>query len=618
MINKARFLSVSVLVALLQCAAAGEVTLQSPKEYEVFQRIDVGYGCVRLHGRGTLEADKWQYRFVGSTARGVKLTEDWVDFPSALQKERFDFYVSAPAGGWYQLEVRGAKEGQTVASGRVEHVGVGEVFLVAGQSNAANHGEELQHPESGLVAGFDGKNWGIASDPQKGASGSGGSFIPPLGDALARCFHVPIGFVPVAVGSTSVRQWLPVGESFSQQTTTGKGVRLNPEGLWESDGVLFGVLSSRLEELGIRGVRAVLWHQGESDAGQARSGYPADRQISGDQYANFLTRLINASQQKAGWSVPWFTAQTTYHTEADSADEEFREAQSRVWKEGAAKQGPDTDALRAEFRKGVHFNGTGLRKHAELWAQKLVPWLEAELAQVPQDGPPSSDYKLVWSDEFEGRELDATKWKNRYPGIRKDGVNDPAATFLDGDGHLILTCTRKEEKIHVNMICTDGLFESRYGYFEARVQFQTQEGWWPGFWLMGNGVAAPDKGKGMVDDTGRNGTEIDIFEYLRIRGDQIQHALHWNGYGEFHKSVGSHPRVPGLMSGFHTIGCEWTPERYVFYVDGAKTFETNQAISQVPEYIILSGEVSPWPGDVSRAKLPDQVVFDYVRVWQKP
>ena len=599
-------------------AFGGDVVVQSPRDYEVFQRADALRGSVRLHGRGTEDADRWQYRFKGKDAAGAPLLEEWVDFPTALQKDRFDFYVSAPAGGWYELELRGAKAGEVVASKVVEHVGIGEVFVVAGQSNAGNYGSELLKPESGLVSGFDGKTWGIAVDPQKGAAGGGGSFLPPFGDAMAKRFRVPVGLVPLAVGGTSVREWLPEGDSFPQQTTTGRGVRQNADGLWESNGMLFTTLASRLEERGIRGLRAVLWHQGESDAGQARSGYPADRQISGEQYTRFMTRLISASRQKAGWSVPWFTAQTTYHTEADSSDAEFRAAQSRVWKTGAGLEGPDTDALRADYRKGVHFNGGGLRKHAELWVDKVAPWLEAELATPRKDGPPSPDYKLVWSDEFDGRELDLKKWKNRYPGVRKDGVNDPAATFLDGEGHLVLTCSRKEDKIHVNMICTDGLFEAKYGYFEARVQFQTQEGWWPGFWLMGNSVAAPGSGKGAVDDTARNGTEVDIFEYLRIRGEQIQHALHWNGYGQAHKSIGRHPRMPGLMSGFHTVGCEWTPEFYAFYVDGEKTFETSEAISGVPEYIILSGEVSPWPGDISRAKLPDQVVFDYVRVWQRP
>ncbi|MEI6871746.1 MAG: glycoside hydrolase family 16 protein, partial [Verrucomicrobiota bacterium] len=167
-------------------------------------------------------------------------------------------------------------------------------------------------------------------------------------------------------------------------------------------------------------------------------------------------------------------------------------------------------------------------------------------------------------------------------------------------------------------INTKGVFEPTFGYFEARVQFQTQEGWWPGFWLQSKTITAPEKGTGELDDTIRNGTEIDIFEYLRIRGDQIQHALHWNGYAKLHKSLGQRVTSPNLTSGFHTVGCEWTPDAYTFYVDGRKTFHTTQAISRIPEYIILSGEVLSWTGDISKATLPDTVVFDYVRVWQKP
>ena len=41
-----------------------------------------------------------------------------------------------PAGGWYQVEARG-DDGEAV----VAPVGVGEVFIVAGQSYAANHND---------------------------------------------------------------------------------------------------------------------------------------------------------------------------------------------------------------------------------------------------------------------------------------------------------------------------------------------------------------------------------------------------------------------------------------------------------------------------------------------
>ena len=44
-----------------------------------------------------------------------------------------------PAGGRWTLEVRVTRKGKELAAGRVGQVGVGEVFVVAGQSNSANH-----------------------------------------------------------------------------------------------------------------------------------------------------------------------------------------------------------------------------------------------------------------------------------------------------------------------------------------------------------------------------------------------------------------------------------------------------------------------------------------------
>ena len=53
------------------------------------------------------------------------------------------------------------------------------------------------------------QHWQLARDPQPGARGQGGSFMPPLGDALAQALRVPIGFVACGIGATSVREWLP-------------------------------------------------------------------------------------------------------------------------------------------------------------------------------------------------------------------------------------------------------------------------------------------------------------------------------------------------------------------------------------------------------------------------
>lgn len=357
------------------------LSLTSPLDYQVVQRQKPSGTPLRVQGKTTFMAGKWQYRLLGTPLSG-QADETWHEFPSPVADGAFDFTFNAPAGGWYRLELRGLGAAQTSVEANVPHVGIGEVFIVAGQSNAGNYGSERQSTRSGNVSSFDGVRWTLANDPLRGADGQGGSFMPVFGDALNQRFHVPIGIVPVAAGGTSVRQWLPQGERVRQQPTTGGMKPVGPGG-WESTGDLFNRLAWRFSLLGPRGFRALLWHQGESDAGQARAGYPADRQITGEHYVQFMGKLIRASREKAGWSIPWFTAQTTYHNEKDPSDQEFRAAMKELWVQGLSLQGPDTDTLGSEFRFGIHFNGKGLRKHGEMWAEKVAPWLDTQFADAP-------------------------------------------------------------------------------------------------------------------------------------------------------------------------------------------------------------------------------------------
>jgi len=220
------------------------------------------------------------------------------------------------------------------------------------------------------------------------------------------------------------------------------------------------------------------------------------------------------------------------------------------------------------------------------------------------------DPNLVWCDEFDGAALDMTKWSYRGLGPRKGGVNVKAAVTLDGKGHLAITTSKVGDKYHTGMIGTQGKFERAFGYWECRVKLQTAIGHWSAFWLQSPTLGKP------VGDVAKAGTEIDIFEYLRKRGDRMQHTLHLDGYGKDHKSQGKVVNVPGLTQGWHTVGFEWTKSEYVFYIDGKETWRTSKGVSHRPEYIILSLEVGPWAGDISKAKLPDSVLFDYVRVYK--
>jgi pimeloyl-ACP methyl ester carboxylesterase/lysophospholipase L1-like esterase len=394
------------------------ILTESPAEYQVFQRDSRGAnGAMRLRGtvlggsgaagsvaagsvaaggvtaEGTINAAGELAARVIRPATATSAEEVVLDWQSvAVEKSsgRFAAALSTPAGGWYRVDLRlvqsdkvdrliGA-DGPPPVTAAVEHVGVGEVFVIAGQSNSTNWGSERQSTRTGMVSSFDGAQWVLANDPQPGVQdgSQGGSFLPAFGDALFERYHVPIGVASTGAGGTSVRQWLPEGEQMTNLPTVAAHVREVSPGVWASTGELLAGLARRLELLGPQGCRAVLWHQGESDAGQARAGYPADRQISGKQYQDFMEKLVNASRKEAKWNVPWFTAQATYHSEADAADEEFRAAQRGLWKSGITLEGPDTDALGAEYRDGVHFNAKGLAAHGRLWAEKVEVYLDAQ------------------------------------------------------------------------------------------------------------------------------------------------------------------------------------------------------------------------------------------------
>ena len=360
----------------LSLSASPELELTSPLDHQVVQRQTRTEGRLTITGvRKEASGTQLEIRLLNAQGKGK-----WRQL-NAGSDDAFRGTIIAPAGGWYRLEARLTKDGKAVAETSVAHVGIGEIFLVAGQSNSANHGEEKQKVKSRMVASFDGKAWHVTDDPQRGASGTGGSFMPPLGDALASKFGVPIGFIPIGIGATSVREWLPAGIPFPSPPTIVSRVTKRPDGSWECKGAAYENLAARLKQFGPHGFRAVLWHQGESDANQKDQ----TRTLPGNLYKKYLTRIIDDSRQASGWNTPWFVAQVSYHVPGDEASEDIRAAQAALWKSGLALAGPDSDALKGELRerggKGVHFSGPGLRRHAAAWGEKIMPWLEQQLDQ---------------------------------------------------------------------------------------------------------------------------------------------------------------------------------------------------------------------------------------------
>ncbi|MBI5685387.1 MAG: hypothetical protein HZC54_09905 [Verrucomicrobia bacterium] len=328
-----------------------DLTLLSPRNFQVFQRQSRFRGRILVSGRVKPECDAIEARLSGKSLEGQRLPDEWLPVPLERHTRSFYAELPTPAGGWYALQVRALKGNQPVARGGADKVGVGEVFVGAGQSNITNSGQERTVQTSGMVASFGGGHWQLADDPQPGVHDKTqrGSIWPTFGDAMHARFRVPIGVAVTGHGGTSVYAWKPGGE-------------------------LNNWMMMRILQLGPNGFRALLWHQGEADVG----GKPED-------YTRNLAAIIRASTAAAGWQFPWFVAQVSYLSPERPSSETTRSAQKKLCDRGIALEGPDTDTLTSSYRdsegKGIHFSRKGLVAHGKLWAEKVGDYLYQVLAQ---------------------------------------------------------------------------------------------------------------------------------------------------------------------------------------------------------------------------------------------
>jgi beta-glucanase (GH16 family) len=248
---------------------------------------------------------------------------------------------------------------------------------------------------------------------------------------------------------------------------------------------------------------------------------------------------------------------------------------------------------------------------------------------------PPSDWVLTFSDEFDGTVVpDPAKWTlpsyDRRPNSSgPDGYWDSGNAFLDGHGNLVIK-VRKLPSGDYSSACvstqgqnSDGgsaigaKFSQTYGRFDCRAQLPTQQGWWVAFWMMqGN--------QGSVGNGGVDGSEVDIMEAWGWT-DKVNHAIHWDGYGADHQSVGTSDYPPGIRSGFHVYSLVWDPKMYYFFVDSVEVWRTaGGGICDQPGFLQLTGEISTeswavdrsWSNDPATATYPDSFMVDWVRVYQ--
>ena len=254
-------------------------------------------------------------------------------------------------------------------------------------------------------------------------------------------------------------------------------------------------------------------------------------------------------------------------------------------------------------------------------------------------------WHLVWNDEFNGKEIDTTKWDfqlgtgSQY-GLEGWGNNElqyyrKENAFVK-DGNLVLEA-RKENyegmaytSARLRTVKDDGteLFTKTYGRIEARIKMPAGNGLWPAFWLL---PATSDYG------TWASSGEIDILEAKGRLPNRVYGTVHFGQPWSGNKYTGSMYKFPNgeTIEDFHVYSLEWEPGILRWLVDGKLYYATSQwwslganesepyaypAPFDKPFYILLNFALGGnYDGGVAPEdySFPAQMLVDYVRVYDK-
>ena len=244
-----------------------------------------------------------------------------------------------------------------------------------------------------------------------------------------------------------------------------------------------------------------------------------------------------------------------------------------------------------------------------------------------------ADWNLVWSDEFDGAEVDDSKWTydignwgwgnnelQYYTEKRKQNARVE-------DGNLIIEARKNDddEKWTSARLTTRGKVSFLYGKIEMRAMVPRERGCWAAGWTLGDEyrdeISWPYCG------------EIDILESVGFEtddktGDGIAHAtVHTPAYYfKIGNQISSTKEVPNMAGEFHTYAVEWTPTEVRGYVDGEKYYVYDKNANEKewpfnqPQNLILNLAMGGgWGGakGMDETVTSQKYIIDYVRVYEK-
>ncbi len=237
------------------------------------------------------------------------------------------------------------------------------------------------------------------------------------------------------------------------------------------------------------------------------------------------------------------------------------------------------------------------------------------------------------SDEFDGTELDETKWLIQgvngefQSNFRGRAPSQFSTNNVRVEAGMLKLETRWEPNYPFNPtvdnngdaytnITTAAVITRQqylYGYMEIRSKSADAD-ITSSFWTTGLG------------------SELDVFESTGRPAPDKQHLTNemWSSIHDWSRprpnSVWTEKNyLPfGFADGFHTYGCEWDENNIKLYADGQLITTVTQAqlgtnwVMDVAQWIWVDQETFIWRGLPVESDLPVDYEIEYIRVWQKP
>lgn len=246
--------------------------------------------------------------------------------------------------------------------------------------------------------------------------------------------------------------------------------------------------------------------------------------------------------------------------------------------------------------------------------------------------PPSTSYKLVFADEFNGTSLDTLKWNFNYtwgPQHNHQAYMTPSQVKFTGTAMNLQAIAQRNPNAtdfwrddfgwqvvnyQSGAVNSSGKFNATYGYFEARMRMPSSLGSWPAFWMLQGGWPP----------------EVDIMEFVHT-SEAATGNTRYRYYTNYHYTNNSGANASyfdtewvsnDLTAGYNLWGFEWSPTALRYYYNGTliRTVTDTAAIADSSNmYLILNHAVGGWAGTPpSNSAFPSDFLVDYVRVYQLP